>query len=610
MNRFGWSRSRCLGLVVVLFGLSLACAGGADEPVAADTALADGGTPDSSIDVVTNDAAGDLGPDETSFDGVDSSETSSGGSLGDLCDNEDDCESGLCLPFGDGYSCSQICTSECADGWRCQEMDEQISVCVEAFRLLCRPCQGSDECRTAPFGVATDACISYGAAEGSYCGSQCASDADCPADYICDASTTVEAEELGGMCLPTSGECSCTAAFVEEAATTLCMNGVCEGTRSCGEEGLSSCDAQPITEEICDGVDNDCDGEIDEEISATACENTSVHGSCLGLTDCVDGQTICVGKIPVAEYCDGTDNDCNGQTDETFVDSEGDGIADCVDPDDDNDNVFDIVDNCWFKSNPGQQDGDGDGIGDLCDGDWDNDTMTNDADNCPNDWNPQQTDTDGDGLGNKCDPDMDNDGIGNTWDNCPLHVNPSPQQNTDGDNLGNVCDPDDDGDGIHDSTDNCPLAFNMEQVDTDGDLEGDVCDGDDDDDTFPDLDDNCPLVWQENQWDKDCDGVGDLCDWDKDGDNVSNETDNCPMKLNFDQLDTDGDGDGDACEWDDDNDGDIDYYDNCPLTWNENQEDEDLDEIGDACDNCPLVVNPSQFDADEDGIGDACDVEP
>jgi hypothetical protein len=45
-----------------------------------------------------------------------------------------------------------------------------------------------------------------------------------------------------------------------------------------------------------------------------------------------------------AETCDGLDNDCNGNVDEGYPDLDGDGIKDCVDPDDDSDGVSDASD--------------------------------------------------------------------------------------------------------------------------------------------------------------------------------------------------------------------------------------------------------------------------
>lgn len=72
-------------------------------------------------------------------------------------------------------------------------------------------------------------------------------------------------------------------------------------------------------------------------------------------------------------------------------------------------------------------------------------------------------------------------------------------------------------------------------IDTDGDF-------------VPDLLDNCPYVQNWFQEDADGDGIGDACD-------------NCPNTYNPDQTDADGDGIGDACEFcegDFDNDGDVD----------------------------------------------------
>ena len=52
-----------------------------------------------------------------------------------------------------------------------------------------------------------------------------------------------------------------------------------------------------------------------------------------------------------------------------WKDTDGDGIGDNADPDDDGDNVLDVEDNCPLASNPDQSDFDGDGTGDACDPD-------------------------------------------------------------------------------------------------------------------------------------------------------------------------------------------------------------------------------------------------
>ena len=167
------------------------------------------------------------------------------------------------------------------------------------------PCEIADDCESA---YCVDVIVGEG---GGVCSQRCFDGDDCPPDFDCVFISTSEGD-AEQVCLPLD---LCFDADMDGYG----VGPGCLGTDCDDNEPL----ANPVQNELCDGIDNDCDGATDDfPIDAGEDCNTGFEGLCaMGRTECSGGFLSCEGLDPVDEECDGLDNDCDGMVDEGLADT-------------------------------------------------------------------------------------------------------------------------------------------------------------------------------------------------------------------------------------------------------------------------------------------------
>jgi hypothetical protein len=157
-------------------------------------------------------------------------------------------------------------------------------------------CSASDQCHVAGIcNPGTGACSNPNASNGTPCNDKNA----CTQKDMC----------TGGVCAGTAPSEACNTGKL----------GVCAaGTSACLNDAVVCNQTQQPSAEVCNGLDDDCDGVVDNGNpgGGLAC-NTGRPGVCAaGTTACTAGAVACnQTQQPSAEVCNGLDDDCDGVVD-------------------------------------------------------------------------------------------------------------------------------------------------------------------------------------------------------------------------------------------------------------------------------------------------------
>lgn len=298
-----------------------------------------------------------------------------GGSLGGECIQDSDCEGSLICIY-------QFCHAECTATKDCDTNAGEMCFKYEENHEVRGYCDMPSECMTSEncTEMLNGQVVYTGVCREGMCRDQCGKDSDCTVNqacfnHVCYETCTEESSTSSSSFSSTSSTSSSSSSSSASSSGCLieedkCSNGICArvapalelgspcvvplcegadenceaddgssvgascsvGEGACLSTGVVICDAQSATTkcgaspgapslEVCDNIDNDCDGVIDQGLS-TACytgpADTYGVGVCHGGTsECSAGVWgACVGEVvPTLEACNNIDDDCDGSVD-------------------------------------------------------------------------------------------------------------------------------------------------------------------------------------------------------------------------------------------------------------------------------------------------------
>ncbi|MSQ84432.1 MAG: hypothetical protein EXR77_16380 [Myxococcales bacterium] len=308
-----------------------------DGSVSSDLVFGDGGAATeggaSAADAAEqNDAVAPVSDAQQEGGPADGAASTCPGAVGCACFTEANCPvlSG-CVPTAAGSVCAAPCLSgqPCPPDSACVTLpgadtvstDDDKTVCAPKWPHLCDPCTTATTCGLAASkaGSCAGADVDAGS-KGFFCSSGCSDDSNCSASHQCGAGTDSDGVK-GLFCLPKSGVCTCSDTAITKGLVTSCASATtladgtvisCVGVRTCTAATgmLSACSATVPKTEVCNGLDDDCNGSIDEFINCDddnpCTTDLCAKGSCEyqpNAIACTDGNPCTAGDHCATGTC-------------------------------------------------------------------------------------------------------------------------------------------------------------------------------------------------------------------------------------------------------------------------------------------------------------------